>query len=130
VANKLTLGKEERLKSRKQIEMLFSDGMKFSVPAFRVHYLIDQKDKPLLQFTVGVSQKNFRKAVDRNTIKRRVREAYRLQKSGLEQIIRMQKCAVSIFILYTGKKIPEFGELMVQVNWILDKLSQDLQTGK
>ena len=122
MANKLTLGKYERLKSRKQIELLFSEGKKFSITQFRVHYLFNELAGPSLQFGAGVSNKNFKKAVERNKIKRRVREAYRLQKNILQQKLKDKKSRLSIFIIYTGKVIPEYREVFVQMNKILDKL--------
>ena len=122
MANKLTLGKYERLKSRKQIELLFSEGKKFSITPFRVHYLFNELTSPSLQFGAGVSNKNFKRAVDRNMIKRLVREAYRLQKNILQQKLKDKKSRLSIFIIYTGKVIPEYREVFVQMNKILDKL--------
>ncbi len=121
MAKKLTLGKNERLKSRKQIELLFNEGKKFSITPFRVHYLFNELANPPLQFGVGVSNKNFKKAVDRNRIKRRVREAYRLQKISLQQKLKEKKHQLSIFIIYNGKEMPEYREVFVQMNKILDK---------
>lgn len=122
VAKKLTLGKMERLKSRKQIELLFSGGKKFSITPFRVHYLFNTSASPPLQFGVGASNKNFKKAVDRNKIKRRVREAYRLQKTFLEQKLKEKKCQLSMFVIYTGKEMPDYKEVFIQLNKILEKL--------
>jgi ribonuclease P protein component len=117
-----TLGKEERLKSRKQIELLFSEGKKFSITPFRVHYVFNESANPPLQFGVGVSNKNFKRAVDRNRIKRLVREAYRLQKITLQQGVKEKKGQLNLFIIYTGKAMPEYKEVFVNMNKILDKL--------
>ena len=125
-----TLGKNERLKSRKQIELLFSEGKKFSIAPFRVHYLFNESASPPLQFGVGVSNRNFKKAVDRNKIKRRVREAYRLQKISLEQKVKVKKSPCRMFIIYTGKEMPEYHEVFVQVNKILEKLSHIIDSEK
>jgi len=122
MAKKLTLGKNERLKSRKQIELLFSEGKKFSITPFRIYYLFNESANPPLQFGVGVSNKNIKKAVDRNKIKRRVKETYRLQKNILQQKLKDKKSRLSLFIIYTGKVIPEYREVNVNMNKILDKL--------
>jgi len=122
MAKKLTLGKNERLKSRKQTELLFSEGKKFSITPFRVHYLFNEPAGPPLQFGVGVSNKNFKKAVDRNKIKRRVRETYRLQKIFLYQKVKEKKGQLNIFFIYTGKEIPEFSAIFDAMKKILDKL--------
>ena len=101
-----TLGKNERLKSRKQIELLFSEGKKFSIAPFRIHYSFNQSANPPLQFGVGVSNKNFKNAVDRNRIKRLVKESYRLQKVTLQQELKEKKGQLNIFFIYNGKEIP------------------------
>ena len=130
MGKKLTLGKNERLKSRKQTELLFSEGKKFSMTPFRVHYLFNELASPPLQFGVGVSNKNFKKAVDRNKIKRRVREAYRLQKNILYQKVKEKKGQLNIFFIYNGKEIPEFTGIFDAMKKILDKLCHIIDSKK
>ncbi len=130
MAKKLTLGKNERLKSRKQIELLFNEGKKFSITPFRVHYVFNELANPPLQFGVGVSNKNFKKAVDRNRIKRLVREAYRLQKNTLFQKVKEKKGQLNVFFIYNGKEIPEYKDVFVKMNKILDKLCHIIASEK
>ena len=122
MTEKLTLGKNERLKSRKLIEQLFSEGNKFSVAPLRVFYLNTENKKTLLQFGVGVSSRNFKKAVDRNRIKRMIREAYRLQKSVLQNKLKEKNGELHFFIIYTGKEIPDYKEVQSKIQKVLDKL--------
>jgi ribonuclease P protein component len=122
VAPQFTLGKNERLKSRKQIEQLFSEGKKFSINPFRIFYLLKESSTPPLQFGVSVSNKNFKRAIDRNRIKRIVREAWRLQKNIFQQQLREKGKQLHVFIIYTGKEIPGFSEVSEKVKKILDKL--------
>jgi ribonuclease P protein component len=78
---KFTLGKEERLKSRKLIEKLYTEGN--SVKAFPLRMLFIQTEHTSsfpAQVGVTVPKRNFKRAVDRNRIKRLMRESYRLQK--------------------------------------------------
>ena len=128
MAKKLTLGKKERLKSRKQTELLFSEGKKFSITPFRVHYVFNELASPPLQFGVGVSNKNFKKAVDRNKIKRRVREAYRLQKTSIHQKVKEKKGQLNVFFIYNGKEIPGFSEIFDTMKKILDKLCHIIES--
>ena len=123
MAKKLTLGKKERLKSRKQIEQLFSEGKKIVVTPFRVFYLYKEGIKGSLQFGVGVSSKNFKKSVDRNKIKRVVREAYRLQKLLLQNKLEEKKGEMNLFIIYTGTELPEYAEAEKKIKIVLDKLT-------
>jgi ribonuclease P protein component len=126
VAKQFTLGKNERLKSRKLIEQLFSEGKNFSSFPFRIYYLVGpltiHNSQFTIQFGAGVSTKNFKKAVDRNRIKRLTREAYRLQKKELQEILRANNQQLNLFFIYTAKELPDFNITREKVNVILNKL--------
>lgn len=117
---KLTLGKEERLKSRKAIEELFEKGSSFNVSPIRVIY--SNVGPRGLRFGVGVSTRSFKKAVDRNKIKRRIREAYRLQKPPLQQALKEHQKGMNIFLVFTGKEISDYAVLSAAVKKSLLKL--------
>lgn len=121
VAKQFTLGKKERLKSRKAIDELFQNGKRFTVPPFRVYYTITKGDA--LQFGVGASTKNLKKAVDRNRIKRQIREAYRLQKKSLQELVQNNKSALDLFIIYTEKELPDYQQIYAQVEKVISKIS-------
>ena len=78
-----------------------------------------------VQVTVSVSSRNFKKAVDRNRIKRQMREVYRLQKSPLTSQLNDVKKQLALFFIYTGKEIPEYTDLLEKMNKILVRL-QDI----
>lgn len=78
-----TFRKEERLCSRKHLELLFKNGSSFLLYPFRVSYLfIDQPADVPAQVVINVPKKRYKRAVDRNLLKRRIREAYRLNKQN------------------------------------------------
>jgi ribonuclease P protein component len=81
-------------------------------------------EHPSLVFGTGVSVKNFKKAVDRNRVKRLTREAYRLQKKELEEKIKKSKSQLSVFFIYTGKELPEYDEVYKQTGTALKKLEK------
>jgi ribonuclease P protein component len=123
-----TLSKQERLKSRKRIEQLFREGRSFSVFPYRVLYSIvpgadGGLDAPL-QAGVSVSSRNFRKAVHRNRIKRLTREAYRLQKPALQQKLMETGQQLMLFLIYTGREMPDFLLAKEKVQVILKNLIQ------
>jgi ribonuclease P protein component len=123
VAKQFTLGKNERLKSRKSIDQLFSEGKKIVVAPFRVLYLLTRtEEKSSLLFGTGVSAKNFKKAVDRNRIKRLMREGYRLQKKNLQEKIQASNIQLNVFFIYTGKELPEYDEVYKKMSIVLNKL--------
>lgn len=126
-----TLGKEERLKSRKQIEQLFDKGKSFAITPFRVYFLINemlnaQRTMFNVQFGVGVSAKNFKKAVDRNRIKRLIREAWRLQKNELSEKAKAVQRQLNVFFIYTGKELPDFTTVKDKVALALKKLADKI----
>jgi ribonuclease P protein component len=119
VAKQFTLGRNERLKSRKLIEQLFKSGKSFTTFPFRVYYL-SQPSSFSLQFGAGVSNKNFKRAVDRNRIKRLAREAWRVQKSILEESLKNK--TLSVFLIYTQKELPDYKTIYDKTGLILKKL--------
>jgi len=81
---KLIFTKEERLNKEKWIQELFEKGSSFNLYPFRVvHQPHPDPDALVNQILISVSVRNFKRAVDRNTIKRRIREGYRLNKSRI-----------------------------------------------
>lgn len=95
-----------------------------SVFPYRAFYLFEKNEhvKNSLQCGVGVSVKNFKKAVDRNRIKRLMREAYRLQKTALDEKMKTQPQTLSLFLIYTGREVPEFTLVKEKTALILQKL--------
>jgi len=75
-----------------------------------------------LQFGVGVSAKNFKRAVDRNRIKRLTREAWRLQKNELSEKVKTAQKQLNVFFIYTGKELPDFITVKDKVAVVLKKL--------
>ena len=71
-----------------------------------------------------MSGKNFKRAVDRNRVKRLTREAYRLQKKQLQEATIQKKLQLNIFFIYTGKELPPFNIVREKVNVILNKLTK------
>ena len=93
--------KEERLSKEKHIQELFDKGSSFYLYPFKVFFLLNRDPEfPVHQILISVSKKNFKKAVDRNLIKRRIREGYRLNKNRLPD-----QNKLLIAYIYSAKEI-------------------------
>ena len=110
--------KIEKLKSQKLIEKLFSEGKSIAVYPLRLVYLKTSFEDPVkLKVGVSVSKRNFKKAVDRNRMKRLMREAYRLNKSKYLNTITDQ---YAFMILYIGKSETDFNTISKKMNTLMD----------
>jgi ribonuclease P protein component len=115
------LKKEDRLKSRKAIDLLFAKGKSFSNFPFRICWqLLDSEAELKAGFTA--SSKNFKKATDRNRIKRLIREAYRLQKNNLQDALQLKNKGVYIFFIYTGKEVPDYDVVFEKTGNVLKRI--------
>jgi len=103
---RFTFKKSEKLKNQKEIALLFENGRSFIVYPVRITWLMNDGDgSSLIKAAFGVSRKYFRNAVDRNSIKRKMREIYRLNKSILYSSAGNHN--LSVMLYYVGvKKLP------------------------
>lgn len=113
------LTKAEKLKSRKIIEALFVDGKSINKSPLKVYYLPNLKSK-VSQVSFAVPKRNFKHAVDRNRIKRQLREAYRLNKHLL---LANNDAKFSFLFLYVGKESPRYESLETAMKFLLLKLT-------
>ncbi len=117
-------GKKEKLKSRKQIEELFLNGISFSVFPLRVTYQFVHSNETVIQVGVTAGKKYFKRAVDRNRIKRLIREAYRLQKNNLIELLKQKHLSGFVFFVYTNRTVPSFLVMTEAMNKCLKRLEK------
>ncbi|HET9055268.1 MAG TPA: ribonuclease P protein component [Chitinophagaceae bacterium] len=122
MTKQLTFGKDERLKSRKRIEQLFSEGKSFAISSFKVFYKLDKLTRSPLQLGVGVNARYFKKSVNRNRIKRLIKESWRLQKNELKEKLHDSSKELGVFLIFTGKDLPEYNFVKEKLTIILNKL--------
>ena len=109
-----TYSKKDKLKSKKSIEQLFAQGQSVSAFPLRLVYLPTTFDDGVIAKTgVSVSKRSFKHAVDRNRIKRLMREVYRLNKAVYFNNMTTQ---YAFMILYIGKEIPPITKLQPRMN--------------
>lgn len=106
-ANKYTFHKKERLCSKKEITELFEQGSSFKIFPIKVIYKITKDYSGDHKVLFTVSSRNFKKAVDRNKIKRRLREAYRLNKPRYLGV-KKDEFTLNIAYIYIGRKVFDY----------------------
>ena len=102
-----TFKKEERLCNKKLIDGLFHNGSSFLCYPFRVSWLLVDEAMPYpSQVMIVVPKKRYKRAVDRNLVKRRIREAFRINKQQhLYQQLDEAGKRIVFSINYVGKEI-------------------------
>jgi ribonuclease P protein component len=127
----MKFSKSERLCSRKSIGRLFTSGnVSFHYP-FRVHWLEEADDGPFpAKAVITVPRKTFRRAVDRNRIKRMIREAYRLNKEELYNGLRQRDRNIDLIIIYIATGEHDYNFLDERIRILFQKLLNDVEGGQ
>jgi len=114
------LKKKERLSVGTDLSRLFASGRYGFTDGFRYCYRIGN-ELPFNRIVVSVPKKCFRRAVKRNLLKRRIREAYRLNKNLLP--VNAEKGGTDILFIYSSKDILDFNAVVLSVRNILEGLA-------
>ena len=118
--------KTEKLKSKKQLDTLFKSGKSFVIFPIKVLYDVPALQNNIIKTGVGVSSKHFRKAVDRNRVKRLLREAYRTEKQPLHIYLNNNKKQVAVFLLFIDKVMPQYDLIKTKMKLCIQRLIQEL----
>ena len=110
--------KSEKLKSRKTIELLFEEGKSVSKHPIKL-FFTSLEDSPKTQAGFAVPKRSFNKAVDRNRIKRQLRESYRLQKHLLKNEGGLK---FALMFLYIGRDKLPYDTIESAMKTILKKI--------
>ena len=122
-----TFKNEERLCSKKLLDKLFHNGSSFLLYPFRITWLVTDRlpaEVPV-QVVISVSKRKFRRAVDRNLLKRRMREIYRQNKA--EMVYSRLDKPLLLAISYIGNDISEYRFMEKKLKLGLDKLRQQFE---
>jgi ribonuclease P protein component len=106
---------------------LFREGKSIAAFPIRISFKYLDSGESILQAGFSASSRNFKKAVDRNRIKRLMRESYRKQKSALFNQLQTMNKQLAIFIIYTGKELPAHEVVEEKMKQALKKLGDQLQ---
>jgi ribonuclease P protein component len=121
-----TFKKEERLHEKKIIEQLFDKGLSFYLNPYKVIFddAVFEGNYPA-KVMITVSARNFKKAVDRNRIKRLIREAYRKNKQILYDALENHSKKMGVIIIYTGKVMISCSDVESKIILILQRLVKE-----
>jgi ribonuclease P protein component len=115
--------KLEKLKSKKSIDLLFKKGKSIRINPIRVVYLPKQEPSNIpANVGVAVPKKNIRLAVNRNLIKRRIREAYRLNNNEFKKHLLNNQIGLDLMFVYNSQHILPYSEIEDKIKVILTRL--------
>ena len=118
------LPKSERLSSLTAVRRLFTDGASGFVYPFRYMVLKTESTTPSVEVLFSVPKRNHKRANKRNTLKRRMREAYRLNNDALHAAIKEHGMDVDIAIVYSTKDLLPYKTIEHAVRRILAEVAE------
>lgn len=119
-----SFGKEYKLKSKKDIDILFKKGKRIHSPILTLVYIqkkTEVNESKFPQLLVSVPKRNFKKAVDRNLLKRRLKESFRLYLKE-NSILSLTSYHWNLALVYKDTRIREFNEIQSSLALLLRKL--------
>ena len=131
ISGNLTFGKQEKLCAKRAIARLFVGGNSRSVVAFPIRLVYmpveREQDESLLKVLVTVSKKHFKHAVDRNRTKRLLREAWRLHRNEILQLLRLKQTGgLDVALIWLDDKLWTAKDVDNRMSLLLKRLSDKL----
>lgn len=118
------LAKSERLSSLAAVRRLFKDGVSGFVYPFRYMTIVEKSAMPSVEVLFSVPKRYHKRANKRNTLRRRMKEAYRLNKASILQ--RTTECdkSVDLALVYSSKEVLPFNTIENAIRKILAEVSE------
>jgi ribonuclease P protein component len=123
-----TFCKDERLSEKIIINALFVNGKSFRQDPFKVIWLEIKSEESLQsRLLISVPKKRIKKAVDRNLVKRRIRESYRKNKLILIEFLKQKQIKCVFAIIYNSSEIASYNEIEKKIIQILQRFQTEYE---
>jgi ribonuclease P protein component len=119
-----TFSKNERLCSKPLIDQLIQKGNSFNGFPFKIIWMELQESSAPVKIVISVPKRNFKRAVDRNRIKRLIREAYRKNKHTLIERVGDKK--IALLLVFTSKTFMDYGVIEEKIKNVMNRLSNEI----
>lgn len=122
------LSKSDILRGKIAVDRLFSNGSSFVIYPYRVVYVYRKAEsgQSILSLLFSVSKKRFKRAVKRNLIRRRIKEAYRLNQGNLNRFLQDRQIHLDLALLYLDRTVIEYAFLQKKMQDLLVKLEKQI----
>jgi ribonuclease P protein component len=121
-----TFPKEQRLCGKNAIDLLYAEGKAFLSFPFRIVFRTTQKEETPPRCLITVPKKRFKHAVDRNYIKRQIRETYRTNKHELFDVLAEKDYQLDFAISFIGEKVADYAFIDKKMKITLKKIISQL----
>ena len=123
----LSFRKDEILRKKKLIDRLFAEGTSFFIYPLKIFWLTTPLETPVpAQILISVSKRSFNHAIDRNRIKRQIREVYRQNKNQLYDHLDKHQHQCVMAIIYTANVHLPTGDLEIKIKAVMKRLFVEL----
>mgnify|MGYP006109434397 FL=1 len=119
--------KKQKLCNETAIKNMFSNGKSFAVDPIRLVWKEEfNSDEVALKSIIVVPKKKLNLAADRNVMRRRMKEAYRLQKTAIESFLKSENIQLSIALIYQVEEILPYKTIEEKIKLILSRLREEI----
>ena len=119
--------KKQKLCNETAIKEMFSNGESFVIPPIRLIWKEEvDSDSVAIKSIIVVPKKQLKLATDRNIVRRRMKEAYRLNKAEIEHFLVNKNRQLNVAIVYQNEKILSYKAIEKKIKLILGRLKEEI----